>query len=258
MIASRRKSFIKSVAWRVLGVIILATITYFFTRKWIQTGLITIIHHTAFLFIFYFHERIWIKVHWISKWKHIAKTITYELVLGNLVLGTITWLITGDWKKVTAITLAYIGIKLIIYPLYDWIWDRKRVVYAYLCGDIIHIGHLNFLEEGKKKGDYLIAGVLTDKAVMEKKPKPIMGEKERLKTISAIKYVNRAVLQDDYSPLDNVKKYKPDILIESDSHKEMPANEYVRSYGGKVVVIPYYKFQSSTNIKKEICKRLRW
>jgi len=129
---------------------------------------------------------------------------------------------------------------------------RKKIVYTYVCGDILHIGHLRYLKVAKKQGDYLIVGVLTDKAVKEKKPMPVIPFRERLKTIEAIKYINKVVPQNTYSPLNNINKIKPDVLIESNSHIEMLANDYVKSYGGKVVVVPYYKLQSSTKIKNKI------
>jgi len=70
--------------------------------------------------------------------------------------------------------------------------------------------------------------------------------------ILALECVTKAVPQKTYSPLDNVKKFKPDVLMESTSHKEMPANEYVESYGGTVIISPYYHKQSSSKIKEKI------
>jgi len=66
--------------------------------------------------------------------------------------------------------------------------------------------------------------------------------------------VDKVVPQYTYSPLENVKKFKPDVLMESDSHSEQPANEYIESCGGEVVVSPYYDLQSSSDIKKLIKK----
>lgn len=220
-----------------------------------QTGLITFIHHACFVFIYYLHERVWVKCTW--KFRYFVKAFTYEIILGNLVLGTIVWLVTGDWKNITAITLTYILIRLIIYPIYDFFFSRtQRVVYAYIVGDILHIGHLRFLKKAKKKGEYLIVGVLTDKATMEKKLKPIIPFEERLETVRAIKYVNEVIPQFTYSPLGNIQKIKPDVLIESDSHPEMPANDFVKSYGGKVVIFEYYPLQTSTLIKEKVKKRI--
>jgi len=129
---------------------------------------------------------------------------------------------------------------------------KKKIVYTYVCGDILHIGHLRYLKAAKKQGNYLIVGVLTDKAVKEKKPISVIPFRERLETIEAIKYINEVVPQNTYSPFDNVKDIKPDVLVESNSHLEQPANNYVKSYGGKIVIVPYYKLQSSTKIKNKI------
>jgi len=130
----------------------------------------------------------------------------------------------------------------------------KKVVYCYLCADILHIGHLRFVKRARELGDFVIAGVLTDKAIMEQKPKPIVPFEERMETMEAIRYVDKVVPQYTYSPLDNIKKFKPDVLLESDSHSEQPANEYMKSCGGEVVVAKYYNLQSSSDIKKLIKK----
>lgn len=142
-----------------------------------------------------------------------------------------------------------------MYYLYEKIWTRKKIVYAYMVGDIIHIGHLKAIENAKRQGDYLIVGVLNDSATMEKKPRPIISFEERRKTIESLKCVDMVVAQFEYSPLTNVKKIKPDVLMESNSHAEQPANDFVKSYGGEVVITPYYELQSSTKIKEEIKKR---
>lgn len=130
--------------------------------------------------------------------------------------------------------------------------SKRKIVYCYMVADIFHIGHLKALQNAKKQGDYLIVGVLTDEACMEKKPKPIISLRERLKIVKSLGIVDMVVGQYTYSPLNNVMWFEPDVLMESDSHKEQPANEYVKSYGGKVVITPYYKKQSSTKIKKKI------
>lgn len=105
-------------------------------------------------------------------------------------------------------------------------------------------------EEGK-----LIVGILTDEAVMEKKAKPIVPFEERIELARAIKYVDVVVGQDTYSPLPNVMKIKPDILMESSSHSEEDiekAREYMKSINGKVIVMPYFPTQSSSNIKNKV------
>ena len=133
-----------------------------------------------------------------------------------------------------------------------------KLVYSYYVLDIVHRGHLKMMENAKAiagKDGKLIVGILTDEAVMEKKPKPILSFDERFDLANAIKYVDLVVAQETYSPLPNVKKIKPDILMESASHDENAiekAREVMESIGGKVVIIPYYPSQSSTNIKNNI------
>ena len=133
-----------------------------------------------------------------------------------------------------------------------------KLVYSYYVLDIVHKGHLKMMENAKAiagKDGKLIVGILTDEAVMEKKPKPILSFDERYDLANVIKYVDLVVAQETYSPLPNVRKIKPDILMESSSHTDEAieeAREVMDSIGGKVIVIPYFPTQSSTNIKNNI------
>jgi len=135
--------------------------------------------------------------------------------------------------------------------------DKRLIGYCYIVGDIIHAGHLLHLKNCSKLCDVLFAGVLSEKAVMEKKAKPIMSLSERIDIIGCLKSVTCAVCQDEYSPLENCKAIRPDILFESTSHKEMPANNFIKSIGGRVVVMPYFAEQSSTNIKEKIHENVK-
>ncbi|MCK5221199.1 MAG: ADP-heptose synthase, partial [Candidatus Aminicenantes bacterium] len=105
------------------------------------------------------------------------------------------------------------------------------------------------------KDGKLIVGILTDEAVMELKKRPILSFDERVELAYAIEYVDVVVAQETYSPLPNVKRIKPDILMESTSHTEeaiKEAEEVMKEIGGKVVVLPYFPTQSSTSIKNKI------
>jgi len=121
---THKKSMLKSLIWRIMGVIWLAGITWIFTRSWITVSLVTFIHHGVFLFVFWAHERLWFLVNWVSKWKHFVKALTYEVVLGNLILGLITYVITGNIKQMTLITLTYIQSKILLYFCYDFLWTK--------------------------------------------------------------------------------------------------------------------------------------
>ena len=131
------------------------------------------------------------------------------------------------------------------------------VVYAYVVGDIIHKGHLLALKNAKNIGDKLIVGVLTDKAVMEKKPRPTIKFEERLRIIESFKFVDCVVSQEDYSPIENIKMIKPDILMESSSHLDKDLKKIFKVTNDlniRVIKMPYYPLQSSTKIKNFIKK----
>ena len=116
-----------------------------------------------------------------------------------------------------------------------------KIVYSYYVLDIVHKGHLIMMQNAKAiagEDGKLIVGILTDEAVMEKKSKPVISFEDRIELASAIKYVDLAVAQETYSPLPNVIKIKPDVLMESSSHAEEEVEKvrkYMESIGGKVI-----------------------
>tara|TARA_Y100001960_G_C14379749_1_gene683273 strand:- start:209 stop:634 length:426 start_codon:yes stop_codon:yes gene_type:complete len=138
--------------------------------------------------------------------------------------------------------------------------SNKKIVYAYFCLDIIHKGHIRAMKKQREiagNDGKLIAGILTDKAIKEKKPPPIISFNERFEIANSIKYIDEVVVQKTYSPIENIKKIKPNILIESTSHSIESIKlhqKLMNSIGGDVIVVPYYDGQSSTKIKSIIKK----
>lgn len=137
----------------------------------------------------------------------------------------------------------------------------ERIVYSYYVLDICHRGHLLQMKNAKEAAgpDGLsIVGILTKEAVLEKKPKkPILSFNERMNLAQVMRYNDVVVPQEQYSPIQNLKRIKPNLLLESASHDKEDieaVKEYMKEIGGKVLVMPYYPYQSSTNIKKMIKK----
>jgi len=137
--------------------------------------------------------------------------------------------------------------------------DReRRIVYSYYVLDLVHRGHLLQMQNAKAvvgKEGISVVGILTDEAVMERKAKPVLSFDERMLLAQSIKYNDFVVAQNTYSPLPNVKDIRPDVLMESSSHKENDINEarkVMAKFGGKVITTPYYPAISSTKIKEEI------
>ena len=131
-----------------------------------------------------------------------------------------------------------------------------KIGYAYVVADLLHKGHRLHLKNCKAFCDYLIVGVLSEKAVEEKKPAPTQSLSDRIEAVMDLEYVDCAVCQDTYSPLGNCKAIRPDILFESSSHAEMPANNFIKSIQSRVIVMPYYAEESSTRIKEKIKEKI--
>lgn len=137
----------------------------------------------------------------------------------------------------------------------------NKKAYTYYCLDILHIGHINYIKKCRQilgSDGILIAGILLDSAVKEKKSEPILSFEERFEVASSIKYFDKVVAQESYSPLTNLKKIKPNILFESSSHEEKDIiilSDFMKKINGKVIKIPYFNNQSSTNIKDMIKAR---
>ena len=135
-----------------------------------------------------------------------------------------------------------------------------KIVYSYYVLDIVHKGHLLMMQNAKAiagEDGKSIVGILTDEAVMEKKAKPTLLFEDRIELAGVIKYADVVVAQETYSPLPNVIKIRPNILLESSSHTEeaiKQARKVMESINGKVIVIPYFPAQSSTKIKNRIKK----
>jgi len=134
-----------------------------------------------------------------------------------------------------------------------------EIVYSYYVLDIVHRGHLLMMKNSKAiagESGRLIVGIVSDEAVIEQKGRaPILSFTERLELAQAIKYVDVVVEQTEYSPLSNIKMLKPTVLMESESHDpiQIKENEEVmRSFGGRVITMPYFKGQSSTMIKNKV------
>ena len=124
---SQGRSFTKSLIWRIVGVFVLAAVTYFYTRQWVTTTWVTFLHHGVFLFVFWIHERFWLHVDYKNLFlRSLLKCLTYETILGTFILGIITLAITGDVQKMSQITVTYIGFKHILYVFNEFLWGKFR------------------------------------------------------------------------------------------------------------------------------------
>jgi uncharacterized membrane protein len=120
------RSIVKSAIWRLTGVLILAIVTFFYTRHIMQTTWITLLHHGIFFFVFVLHERFWLYVDIVGFKRKLLKMITYETILGTFILATICLIITGNIQTMNKITITYIGIKHLIFVINEFCWEKIK------------------------------------------------------------------------------------------------------------------------------------
>lgn len=134
----------------------------------------------------------------------------------------------------------------------------KRIVFTNGCFDILHYGHVKYLQEAKKKGDCLVVGINSDASVRKIKGsrRPIVKEKDRLSIIAALESVDYVACFNQTTPLKIIKTLKPDLLIKgSDWNKEdIVGKDIVLSYGGRVQTVKLVKDRSTTDIIKKIAR----
>lgn len=135
--------------------------------------------------------------------------------------------------------------------------------------DLLHIGHLKFLQKCKEYCEFLIIGVFTDEVAALYKRKPILPFNERAELVRAMKPVNRAFKAENTVSTSMLKTLIEDgfdiIFI---FHREglkpeewggqmvwKDVEDYIKSIGGKMIIIPYYKPRSTTGIINEIHRR---
>ena len=137
----------------------------------------------------------------------------------------------------------------------------KTVVFTNGCFDLIHGGHIEFLQKARAKGDLLVVGLNSDKSVKAIKGngRPIKGEKERANIISALKSVDYITIFDETTPEEIISEIRPDILVKGDDYDvdEVVGREIVEGYGAKVELIPVVKGLSTTNIVTKILKNYK-
>ncbi|WP_456374024.1 D-glycero-beta-D-manno-heptose 1-phosphate adenylyltransferase [Methanocaldococcus sp.] len=130
--------------------------------------------------------------------------------------------------------------------------QNLKIVFTNGCFDIIHRGHVEYLNKAKKLGDVLIVGINSDESVKKIKgnKRPIIPLYSRSYVLDNLKPVDFVVPFDEETPIELIKIIKPDIHVKGGDYKEedLPEAEIVKSYGGEVKIIPLIEGFSTTNI----------
>ena len=137
--------------------------------------------------------------------------------------------------------------------------NGKRVVFTNGCFDLLHVGHIRYLEKARSLGDILVVGVNSDASVQRLKgPKrPIIPLDERMEILSGLECVDYVTSFGESTPLELIALLRPHILVKGgDWTKEtIVGRELVEGLGGEVTVLPFFEGNSTSSLIETILKR---
>jgi len=128
----------------------------------------------------------------------------------------------------------------------------RSIAFANGCFDVLHVGHVRYLEGAAREADILVIGVNADSSVQELKGKdrPIVSELERAETIAALRMVDYVTIFAERTPERLIAALRPEVHCKGTDYTEgtVPEGELVRSYGGRVAIVGDPKDHSSTEM----------
>ena len=134
----------------------------------------------------------------------------------------------------------------------------KKIVFTNGCFDLLHPGHIYYLKEAKKKGDILILGLNSDSSVRKLKGKgrPLIPQKDRAEILANLKFIDYIFIFNELTPAKAVRAISPDVLVKGGDYKkeDVVGGKFVAEKGGKVLIIPFLKGHSTTQLIKKIKK----
>lgn len=138
-----------------------------------------------------------------------------------------------------------------------WKACGEKIVFTNGCFDIIHVGHVSYLEKAARLGKHLIVGLNTDASVRRLKgeTRPLVHELDRARVLSALACVDAVVLFDQDTPTELIEKIRPDILVKGGDYK--PEEVAGREYAGEVQIIDFEEGYSTTGVVEKIARLVK-
>jgi D-beta-D-heptose 7-phosphate kinase/D-beta-D-heptose 1-phosphate adenosyltransferase len=144
----------------------------------------------------------------------------------------------------------------LLHRVNEWREHGQKIVFTNGCFDLLHAGHVTYLEAAKKTGDKLVLGLNTDRSVSALKgpTRPVVHEGDRARVLAALASVDAVILFDEDTPLDLIQAIRPDIIVKGDDYTEaqVVGGKEVKSWGGSVKLIPLVQGRSTSNIIKKL------
>jgi D-beta-D-heptose 7-phosphate kinase/D-beta-D-heptose 1-phosphate adenosyltransferase len=128
----------------------------------------------------------------------------------------------------------------------------KRIVFTNGCFDLLHAGHVRYLEQARSLGDLLVVGINSDASVRALKgpTRPILNEDERAEVLSALEAVDYVTVFDEETPRELIALLLPDVLVKGGDWEvdQIVGREEVEAAGGRVLSLPYHEGSSTSSI----------
>jgi rfaE bifunctional protein nucleotidyltransferase chain/domain len=129
---------------------------------------------------------------------------------------------------------------------------NETIVFTNGCFDIVHIGHLDYLEKASRKGNYLIVGINSDASVKRLKgvKRPINTWEHRAYHIASLSYIDAVICFEEDTPLHLITELKPDVLVKGGDYEihNIVGAEWILDRGGRVETIDFVHDISTTDI----------
>ncbi|MBF0161508.1 MAG: D-glycero-beta-D-manno-heptose-7-phosphate kinase [Magnetococcales bacterium] len=137
-----------------------------------------------------------------------------------------------------------------------WRRQGERIVFTNGCFDLLHAGHVTYLEKARQLGKRLVVGLNTDRSVrlLKGPTRPVIHEGDRARVLAAMEAVDLIVLFDTETPLQLIRALRPDVLAKGADYREnqVVGGEEVKSWGGEVALVPLVEGRSSSRILAQI------
>ena len=133
---------------------------------------------------------------------------------------------------------------------------HQTVIFTNGCFDILHVGHVRYLQEARALGDILVIGLNSDSSVKRLKgnERPVQQEQDRAEILAALLSVDYVCLFSEDTPLELIKKVHPNILVKGGDWavEKIVGSDFVISHGGSVKSLPFHQGRSTTGIINKI------
>lgn len=137
--------------------------------------------------------------------------------------------------------------------------EGRSIAFANGCFDVLHVGHIRYLQDAAKQADVLVVGVNGDESVRHLKGegRPVMNERERAELIAALRGVSYVTIFHDDSPARLLGALKPDVQCKGTDYTadSVPEADVVRGYGGRVAIVGDPKEHSTSAILETLRRR---